>query len=148
MHCFSFPNLESEQPWYSSSFLSMFPHAFSHYVFQLCFPSAFSRYRRMMKEERRRQMERMAEQQRPASADEVSTLHPPVDCLITAWSPWSACSATCGKGFRRKFRMVKRHPTPGGKKCPKKLEKKQKCKLFSAGACGPGFEFQAKHLRF
>ena len=86
---------------------------------------------RMMEEEKRRQLDRMAEQQRPVVAGEASTLHPPVDCLITAWSPWSACSASCGKGFRRKFRMVKRHPTPGGRKCPKKLEKRQKCEYPS-----------------
>jgi hypothetical protein len=48
----------------------------------------------MMEEERKRQLERMAEQQRPALTGEPTTLHPPVDCLITAWSPWSQCSAT------------------------------------------------------
>ena len=53
---------------------------------------------------------------------------PVVDCLVTAWSPWSECDAKCGKAFRRKFRMVKRFPSEGGKKCPKKLERKQKCK--------------------
>jgi hypothetical protein len=40
---------------------------------------------RMMEEERKRQLERMSEQLRPALTGEPTTLHPPVDCLITAW---------------------------------------------------------------
>ena len=36
----------------------------------------------MMEEERKRQLERMAEQQRPALQGEPTTLHPPVDCLV------------------------------------------------------------------
>ncbi|XP_059082826.1 spondin-1-like [Tigriopus californicus] len=52
-----------------------------------------------------------------------------VDCLVTAWSPWSACNATCGKAFRRKFREIQRYPTENGRSCPKKLERKQKCRL-------------------
>ena len=52
---------------------------------------------------------------------------PPVDCVVTAWSPWSECNGSCGRTFRRKFRMVKRYPSEGGKACPRKLERKQKC---------------------
>lgn len=59
-----------------------------------------------------------------------------VDCLVTAWSPWSACNATCGKAFRRKFREIQRYPTETGRSCPKKLERKQKCKLKVATICG------------
>lgn len=54
---------------------------------------------------------------------------PPVDCVVTAWSPWSECNGSCGRTFRRKFRMVKRYPSEGGKTCPRKLERKQKCKF-------------------
>ncbi|CAB4058868.1 unnamed protein product [Lepeophtheirus salmonis] len=51
------------------------------------------------------------------------------DCSVTSWSPWSQCNASCGKGFRRKFRTILVQSSSHGKKCPKKLEKKQKCDL-------------------
>ena len=31
----------------------------------------------------------------------------PVDCMITEWSDWSPCTATCGKAWKEKFRMIK-----------------------------------------
>ncbi len=53
-----------------------------------------------------------------------------VDCLVTAWSPWSQCEPKCGRSFRRKFRQVTRFPSEGGKQCPKKMERRQKCELI------------------
>lgn len=55
---------------------------------------------------------------------------PVIDCVVTAWSPWSQChGGECGsKAFKRKFRKVERFPSEGGRKCPKKMERFRKCK--------------------
>ncbi|CAG9765548.1 unnamed protein product [Ceutorhynchus assimilis] len=50
-----------------------------------------------------------------------------VDCMVTPWSPWSACSATCGVGFEERFRMVKRPAQNGGKACPTNTRKRRRC---------------------
>ena len=35
----------------------------------------------------------------------------PQDCMFTEWSGWSPCSATCGKAWAEKTRMIKVYPT-------------------------------------
>jgi spondin-2 len=42
----------------------------------------------------------------------------PVDCEVSAWTDWSACSKTCGFGQRVRSRTVIRAPTSGGQPCP------------------------------
>ena len=51
------------------------------------------------------------------------------DCLVSAWSSWQACTATCGSGTRRRTRSISRIAKNGGKECPK---------LHEDGGCSKG----------
>lgn len=54
---------------------------------------------------------------------------PPVDCMVTPWSEWSECTQKCGKEYVTRSRMIKLEAQNGGKKCPRKLKRRKKCKL-------------------
>jgi len=102
------------------------------------FETREERKRRLLEDERSKQM---ADMKRRMMYHGPTTFHPPVNCLVTAWSPWSECSASCEaeigqvgrkrqrRASREKFRMIKRHEAGGGRKCPKRLRRRQKCQV-------------------
>ena len=45
-------------------------------------------------------------------------LQQPVDCQVSDFSAWSACSATCGGGVRTRTRSITQAPQNGGAACP------------------------------
>jgi hypothetical protein len=51
----------------------------------------------------------------------------PEDCVTSPWSDWSACSTSCGRGWLTMERRVVAGPKNGGKACPRKLLKKNRC---------------------
>ncbi|KAJ8675250.1 hypothetical protein QAD02_011036 [Eretmocerus hayati] len=48
-----------------------------------------------------------------------------LDCRVTEWSEWSPCYSC--RGYRSMSRSVLMHPRNGGKPCPAKLIRRQKC---------------------
>ncbi len=58
-----------------------------------------------------------------------------MDCVMSDWTSWSPCSTTCGQSYKYKRRIVKQHPVSGGKNCPRKLEKKRRCKVEHCRKC-------------
>ena len=67
------------------------------------------------------------------------------DCKISPFGPWSACSATCGQGFKHRRRMATGGAAFGGRSCPAVAEVKlcvvrpctAECKMSSWAAWGP-----------
>ncbi|ROJ25258.1 Spondin-1 [Anabarilius grahami] len=52
----------------------------------------------------------------------------PMDCVMSAWSEWSECSKSCGKGHLIRTRMITLEPQFGGDPCPETIQRKA-CKI-------------------
>lgn len=92
------------------------------------------RVEREKKKERKRQMRekklRMrAEKMRLKKENMANSVGERIDCMVTDWTPWEECTEKCGKQYVTRTRMIKRQPENGGKKCPKKLTRRRKCRL-------------------
>ena len=48
---------------------------------------------------------------------ECNTEECPVDCVLSAWSPWGGCSEWCGDGTRNQTRTTETEPAHGGVEC-------------------------------
>jgi len=57
-----------------------------------------------------------------------------VDCQVSDWSGWSACSERCGRGWMTKTREILAQPVNGGRDCPRKLTKRKKCRGYECAA--------------
>lgn len=88
--------------------------------------------KRLMREKRRRMKQ---EKMRMRKANMTNSDGEPVDCMITDWTPWEECTEKCGKQYITRTRMIKRASENGGKKCPKKLTRKRKCRLPKCRKC-------------
>ena len=40
-----------------------------------------------------------------------------VDCRLTIWSSWSACTKSCGTGTTARTRQIESEPENGGEEC-------------------------------
>lgn len=53
----------------------------------------------------------------------------PLDCEVSAWSPWGLCKGKCGEsGLRHRTRYIHLHPANNGAECPP-LEEERKCTM-------------------
>ena len=57
----------------------------------------------------------------------------PIDCVVSEWSAWTKCDASCGGGNQERSRSVTTIPSHGGAKCPV-LEESQACNTHKCGA--------------
>ncbi|XP_023024840.1 extracellular matrix protein f-spondin [Leptinotarsa decemlineata] len=61
----------------------------------------------------------------PAITAQITKIRP-VDCELTEWSEWSSCSTSCGRGYKERYRVVKRRAENGGR-CPGSLFQRRGC---------------------
>ncbi|XP_035379499.1 thrombospondin type-1 domain-containing protein 7B isoform X3 [Electrophorus electricus] len=67
---------------------------------------------------------------------QVETCHVscPLDCRLSSWSAWSACSASCGNGLKVRSKWLREKPFNGGRPCPK-LDLKNQAQVYEAVPC-------------
>merc|ERR1712022_76520 len=53
----------------------------------------------------------------------------PVNCKVSEWEKWGACSKKCGTGIRERKREVTSRPQFGGLRCPR-LVAKERCNVL------------------
>ena len=53
----------------------------------------------------------------------VAWLSGSVDCQVSAWNVWEACSVTCGVGVRQRTRTITAEAVGSGRACPDLLER-------------------------
>nr|XP_023677065.1 thrombospondin type-1 domain-containing protein 7B-like isoform X1 [Paramormyrops kingsleyae] len=58
----------------------------------------------------------------------------PLDCKLSEWSAWSACSASCGSGLKVRSKWLREKPFNGGRPCPK-LDLKNQAQVYEAVPC-------------
>ncbi|XP_036396447.1 thrombospondin type-1 domain-containing protein 7B [Megalops cyprinoides] len=51
--------------------------------------------------------------------EEVCQIPCPLDCKLSDWSAWSACSTSCGSGVKVRSKWLREKPFNGGRPCPK-----------------------------
>jgi hypothetical protein len=54
-----------------------------------------------------------------SEARNCATVKCTVDCVVSAWEKWGACSKTCGTGYKTRKRLILRMSAHGGASCPK-----------------------------
>jgi len=59
---------------------------------------------------------------------------PPIDCHISVWGEWGACTKQCGGGQKERFRKVTVQPENGGKLCDNELVITAPCNTKPCGA--------------
>ncbi|XP_073720146.1 SCO-spondin isoform X2 [Misgurnus anguillicaudatus] len=80
-----------------------------------------------------------------AVQNQTCSLSPcPAGCVLSEWSPWTDCSASCGGGVSLRRKTVLQEPEPGGLICPGPLEQHTACNTNSClPDCPPGQEFSS-----
>jgi hypothetical protein len=63
-------------------------------------------------------------------SQDCNTQKCPIDCAVSSWGDWAACSATCGGGNQARARSISTRNAHGGKVCPA-LGEKQACNIHS-----------------
>ncbi|XP_052004347.1 thrombospondin type-1 domain-containing protein 7B-like [Xyrauchen texanus] len=67
-------------------------------------------------------------------AEEVCHVPCPLDCKLSDWSTWSACSSSCGSGLKIRSKWLREKPFNGGRPCPK-LDLKNQAQVYEAVPC-------------
>ncbi|XP_034041977.1 thrombospondin type-1 domain-containing protein 7B [Thalassophryne amazonica] len=58
----------------------------------------------------------------------------PLDCKLSDWSVWSACSHSCGSGLKIRSKWLREKAFNGGRPCPK-LDLKNQAQVYEARSC-------------